>query len=116
MNITRQQLEKIIREALLVEKNKGLWANIHAKKKRGEKSDPKSKSYKAAKKAGKKINERGTGNPALQPEERAIMDAVVAFVDKYRLANSMDPNDFGDDKRVRLAVQDVIATVLGEDM
>ena len=116
MKITRRQLEKIIREALLVEKRKGLWANIHAKKKRGEKSNPKSKSYKAAKKAGEKINERGTGNPALQPEERAIMDAVVAFVDKYRLANSMDPNDFGDDKRVRLAVQDVISSVLGEDM
>jgi len=37
-------------------KNKGLWANIHAKRKRGEKSDPRSKSYKAAKKAGQKLN------------------------------------------------------------
>ncbi len=63
-----------------------------------------------------RLNERGTGNPALKAEERAIIDAVVAFVDKYRLANSMDPNDFGDDKRVRLAVQDVIGGVLGEDM
>ena len=33
-----------------------LWKNIHAKKKRGEKSNPRSKSYKAAKKAGEKIN------------------------------------------------------------
>ncbi len=60
--------------------------------------------------------ERGTGNPALRNEEQAIMRSVVAFVDKYRLENSMDPNDFGDDKRVRQAVQDVIASVLGEDM
>ena len=60
--------------------------------------------------------ERGTGNPELRSEEQAIMRSVVAFVDKYRLANSMDPNAFGDDKRVRQAVQDVIASVLGEDM
>ena len=40
----------------LTEKKKGLWANIHAKKKRGEKSNPRSKGYKAAKKAGEKIN------------------------------------------------------------
>ena len=37
-------------------KKKGLWDNIHDKKKRGEKSNPRSKSYKAAKKAGEKIN------------------------------------------------------------
>jgi len=41
---------------ILLEKGKGLWANIAAKKKRGEKSDPRSKSYKAAKKAGQKLN------------------------------------------------------------
>jgi len=62
------------------------------------------------------LAERGTGNPELRAEEQAIMRSVVAFVDKYRLANSLDPNDFGDDKRVRQAVQDVIAGVLGEDM
>ena len=43
---------------ILTEKNKGLWANIHAKRKRGEKSDPRSKSYKAAKKAGEKIRKQ----------------------------------------------------------
>ncbi|OUU74780.1 MAG: hypothetical protein CBC29_06525 [Methylococcaceae bacterium TMED69] len=48
MKITKGQLRNIIRESL--------WANIHAKKKRGEKSDPRSKSYQAAKKAGQKIN------------------------------------------------------------
>ncbi len=60
--------------------------------------------------------ERGTGNPALQSKERAIMSAVVEFVDEYRLVMGMDPNDFGDDRRVRRAVQDIIGSVLGEDM
>ena len=62
------------------------------------------------------LAERGTGNPELRAEEQAIMRSVVAFVDKYRLANSLDPNDFGDDRRVRQAVRDVIAGVLDEDM
>ena len=62
------------------------------------------------------LAERGTGNPELRAEEQAILRSVVAFVDKYRLANSLATNDFGDDKRVRQAVQDVIAGVLGEDM
>lgn len=62
------------------------------------------------------LSERGTGNPALQAKERAITSAVVAFVDEYRLIMGLDPSDFGDDKRVRLAVQDIISGVLGEDM
>ena len=62
------------------------------------------------------LNERGTGNPVLQGKERAIVSAVVNFVDEYRRVMGMDPNDFGDDRRVRQAVQDVIAGVLGEDM
>ena len=57
MRLTEGQLRRIIRKALIQEKKKkGLWANINAKKKRGEKSDPRSKSYQAAKKAGQKIN------------------------------------------------------------
>ncbi len=56
MKISRKLLQKIIAEQMLQEKNKGLWANIHAKKKRGEKSDPRTKSYQDAKKAGQKLN------------------------------------------------------------
>jgi hypothetical protein len=42
----------------LDEKNKGLWANINAKKARGEKSSPKgSEAYKKAVEAGNKLNE-----------------------------------------------------------
>ena len=51
MKITKKQLRRIIRE-----EKKGLWANIHAKKKRGEKSNPRTKAYQDAKKAGQKIN------------------------------------------------------------
>ena len=43
-------------QEILFEK-KGLWANIHAKRKRGEKpSHGNSKAHKDAVKAGKKIN------------------------------------------------------------
>jgi len=44
----------------LMEKSKGLWANIHAKRKRGEKPARKgSKAFKKAKKAARDINEAG---------------------------------------------------------
>lgn len=76
LRMTESQLRRIIRE-----KKKGLWANIHAKKKRGEKSDPRSKEYQAAKKAGQKINKEadkkiseiamGHDMMAYEAEERA---------------------------------------------
>ena len=45
----------------------GLWANIHAKRKRGEKPAPKgSKAYKAAKKAGDKINKESVNEAELK--------------------------------------------------
>ena len=55
-----KKLQKIIKETLeLNEKNKGLWANIHAKRKRGEKPAkkgdkdyPDEKAWKAAQKEG----------------------------------------------------------------
>jgi hypothetical protein len=60
----------------------------------------------------KLISERGTGNPALQAEERALTDAVVAWIDKYRLVMGMDPNDFGDDKRVKRTLDDLIGGLI----
>ena len=58
MRITKKQLRALIRETLLQEKKKGLWANIHAKRKRGEapakkgdKDYPDEKSWKAAQEA-----------------------------------------------------------------
>tara|TARA_B100001094_G_C17881580_1_gene647130 strand:- start:215 stop:454 length:240 start_codon:yes stop_codon:yes gene_type:complete len=60
----------------------------------------------------KQLQERGTGNPALDKEERALTAAVVAWVDKYRLVMGMDPNDFGDDKRVRRTLDDIIGALI----
>lgn len=52
-----QQVHADVEESL-EEKSKGLWANINAKKARGEKSSPKgSKAYKAAVAAGNKLDE-----------------------------------------------------------
>tara|TARA_R110002126_G_scaffold121408_1_gene262914 strand:+ start:52 stop:393 length:342 start_codon:yes stop_codon:yes gene_type:complete len=72
---------------ILSEKNKGLWANIAAKKKRGEKSDPRSKSYKAAKKAGQKLN-RGEGiEETINEEYIESMDHMQ--IDKHLAAIEM---------------------------
>jgi hypothetical protein len=52
-----QQVRADVEESL-EEKSKGLWANINAKRARGEKSSPKgSKAYKAAVAAGNKLDE-----------------------------------------------------------
>ena len=59
-----------------------------------------------------RLNERGTGNPALAKEERALTSAVVDWVDKYRMVMGMDPNDFGDDKRVKMALDDMISALI----
>ena len=71
-----------VKEKLLAEKKKGLWANIHAKKKRGEKSDPRSKEYQAAKKAGQKIN-RDAKKEAHheESEDKSIEESVVYHLD-----------------------------------
>jgi hypothetical protein len=68
MKITKNQLREIILESL--------WANIHAKKARGEKSNPRSKSYQAAKKAGQKINRAKKKNEADDMEEKHHMEEV----------------------------------------
>ena len=56
--------DKKVKNALrMANENKGLWHNINAKKKRGEKSSPKgSKAYKAAKAAGDKLNKQKNEN------------------------------------------------------
>ena len=59
-----------------------------------------------------RLNEHGTGNPALAEEERALTTAVLNWVDKYRLVMGMDPNDFGDDKRVRRTLDDMIGALI----
>ncbi len=60
----------------------------------------------------KLLSERGSGNPALAEAERKIVDAVVAWVDQYRLVMGMDPNDFGDDRRIRRTLDDIIGALI----
>tara|TARA_R110000851_G_scaffold91748_2_gene200279 strand:+ start:279 stop:764 length:486 start_codon:yes stop_codon:yes gene_type:complete len=59
------------------------------------------------------INERGTGNPAIQAEERALMNAVVEFSDAYMMTMGMNPGDSADAKRVRNTINDIINSVMG---
>ena len=61
----------------------------------------------------KLISERGTGNPALHAEERALIDAIVAFSDKYMLTMSMNPGIPADAKRVRNMIDNIINGVMG---
>tara|TARA_A100001015_G_C14812142_1_gene641197 strand:+ start:577 stop:816 length:240 start_codon:yes stop_codon:yes gene_type:complete len=60
------------------------------------------------------LAERGTGNPAFGPEERALMNAVISFHEKYMLSMGMDPSNPADAQRTRSVINDIITTVLGE--
>ena len=63
-------------EEAINEKNPGLWANINAKKARGEKSSPKnSDAYKDAVEAGKKINKEAA---------YGYKDSTVSYIDKHK--------------------------------
>ncbi len=86
------------------EKKKGLWANIHAKKKRGEKSNPRSKEYQSAKKAGQRINRNESdsikeaepestikynADPALKGDQTKLPDKLQkGIIDKARNSKS----------------------------
>ena len=90
----------------------GLWANIHAKRKRGEKpSHGNSKAHKDAVKAGKKIKEDKPKDPfglnayaaelgKLREDEEEYkiyvdMDGVVAdFNKRFRDLSGMNPSDY----------------------
>ena len=64
----------------------------------------------------KLINERGTGNPAIQAEERALMNAVVEFSDVYMLTMGMNPGAPADAKRLRHTINDIINSVIGDTL
>ena len=61
----------------------------------------------------KLLNERGTGNPALQSEEQALRIAVANFADAYMLTMGTDPSDPHDMERVQNAVDNMVAAVMG---
>lgn len=56
--------------------------------------------------------ERGTNNPKLAGAERALTTAIVEWIDQYRLVMGMDPNDPGDDRRVRRTLDDIVAGLI----
>jgi len=59
-----------------------------------------------------RLNERGTGNPALAAEERALTTAVVKWVEKYRMVMGMAPHDSSDDRRIRRTLDDIIGAII----
>ena len=66
------------------EESKGLWANIRAKRARGEKPSPKnSKAYKDAVKAGKEINKNEAVNESTNPREDALLKTFKNIVDTH---------------------------------
>ena len=82
MRITKRQLRRIIREAVLEEKKKGLWANVHAKRKRGEKPAKKGDKDYPDEKAWKAAQESD------DPLDEAIMLAIFEAkkqIDKERM-------------------------------
>ena len=68
----------------LTEKSKGLWANIHAKRKRGEKGARKgSKAYKKAKKAADDINKsEGLTEARLSSQQNKALDNMNDWLPK----------------------------------
>ena len=57
MNVNEKNLRSLIKNILLEKKRKGLWYYVNKNKKSGRKPNhPNSKAYKAAKKAGEKLN------------------------------------------------------------
>ena len=75
MKISKRQLQRIIKEELDLLEKKGLWDNVHAKRKRGEKAAkpgdkdyPDEKSWKAAQEADESDKE------TLEEVIKAILD------------------------------------------
>ncbi len=84
----KDEIVDIVRELLQEKaKNESLWANINAKKKRGEKSSHKnSKAYKAAKKAGTSLKKSKMKEIVLDVlYEKSVHDPVKPGILKKRL-------------------------------
>ena len=60
------------------------------------------------------LSERGTGNPALQSEERELMRAAISFYQKYSLTMGVDPSDRTAVERVKNIISDIINTAIGD--
>jgi hypothetical protein len=83
----------------LYEKNKGLWANIHAKQSRGEKpSHGNSNAFKSAVKAGKDINK------GLQEKNKGLWANINAKHDRGEKPSHGNSNAF---KKAVKAAKDI---------
>jgi hypothetical protein len=83
----RSEMIKAIQEVLAEKKRPGLWANIRAKKARGEKPAHKnSNAHKDAVKAGKKINKEAYEPGSIAPED-------LYYSDKHGKLVAMDDVD-----------------------
>jgi len=85
----RKESSKKKTQRLKKAKNESLWANINAKKKRGEKSSHKnSKAYKAAKKAGTSLKKSKMKEIVLDVlYEKSVHDPVKPGILKKRLGD-----------------------------
>jgi hypothetical protein len=80
-------LRKYIRELLIEKKGKGLWANIHAKRKRGERpAKPGEKGYPKTldiDEAEQESTIKYNANPALVGDQTTLPDGLQkAIIDK----------------------------------
>jgi len=81
--IKEEYVEYMLNEHI---KTEGLWANINAKKKRGEKSAPKgSKAYKAAKKAGDKLEKTKEGIDEMKMTNKETGEDITRHVLAYMM-------------------------------
>ena len=81
--IKEEYVEYMLNEHITAE---GLWANINAKKKRGEKSAPKgSKAYKAAKKAGDKLEKTKEGIDEMKMTNKETGEDITRHVLAYMM-------------------------------
>lgn len=81
--IKEEYVEYMLNEHITTE---GLWANINAKKKRGEKSAPKgSKAYKAAKKAGDKLEKTKEGIDEMKMTNKETGEDITRHVLAYMM-------------------------------
>lgn len=81
--IKEEYVEYMMNEHITTE---GLWANINAKKKRGEKSAPKgSKAYKAAKKAGDKLEKTKEGIDEMKMTNKETGEDITRHVLAYMM-------------------------------
>jgi len=127
MKITKQQLRRIIREesgstpkydddsALRGDQSElpdGLQKGIIDKTVEDREEAESEEANEVRRLVRSILSERGSGNPALRAEERAITRAVANFADKYMMTMGMNPSDDRDMQRTRRIIDDMVGAVM----